>query len=329
MRKVPRLLVLYLLLPVLLLGAASLAWIRLAAHRPLGEYFEERRGRLAETAVIESSMLDGQVSTVVQLRSDSGLLFSLRTIREAHPERPLPVLIVLGGHRTGSDAVDLFGHVGERAVVALDYPYEGPDEARSLGQVLSALPLARRAVIDTPPAVSLTLDWLADEDWANQDQLIIIGASLGVPFAAVAAARDNRIDGAILIHGAADNLLWLQAQVARRYGSRPIHRPLATLIHWLAYGPTFDTAKNVSLIAPRPVIVIGARNDERTPAGQTEALCAAARAPKRIRWTTGRHVEPDRHDIIAELLRIADEELPWLLRYGPDARTRGESASSC
>ena len=323
MRKLPRLMVLYLLLPVLLLGAASLAWLRLDAHRPLGEYFKERHGRLAEAAVIESSTLDGQVSTFMRLRSDSGLLFSLRTIRQANPERPLPVLIVLGGHRTGSDAVDLFGHVGERAVVALDYPYDGPEKVRSLGQVLRAIPLARRAFIDTPPAVSLTLDWLAGEDWANQDQLIIIGASLGVPFAAVAAARDNRIDGAILVHGAADNLLWLEAQVARRYGIRLLHRPLATFIHWLAYAPTFDTAKNVSLIAPRPVIVIGARKDERTPAGQTEALYAAAGPPKRIRWTEGRHIEADRHDIIAELLRIADEELPFVLRC---SSTTGERA---
>ncbi len=322
MRKLPRLMVLYLLLPVLLLGAASLAWLRLDAHRPLGGYFNERHGRLAEAAVIESSTLDGQVSTFMRLRSDSGLQFSLRTIRQANPERPLPVLIVLGGHRTGSDAVDLFGHVGERAVVALDYPYDGPEKVRGLGQVLRAIPLARRAFIDTPPAVSLTLDWLAGEDWANQDQLIIIGASLGVPFAAVAAARDNRIDGAILVHGAADNLLWLEAQVARRYGIRLLHRPLATFIYWLAYAPTFDTAKNVSLIAPRPVIVIGARKDERTPAGQTEALYAAAGAPKRIRWTEGRHIEADRHDIIAELLRIADEELPFVLR----CRTQCENA---
>lgn len=278
MRTLPRLMVLYLL-PVLLLGAASLAWLRLDAHRPLGGYFNERHGRLAEAAVIESSTLDGQVSTFMRLRSDSGLLFSLRTIRQANPERQLPVLIVLGGHRTGSDAVELFGHVGERAVVALDYPYNGPEKVRSLGQVLRAIPLARRAFIDTPPAVSLTLDWLAGEDWANQDQLIIIGASLGVPFAAVAAARDNRIDGTILVHGAADNLLWLEAQVARRYAIRLLHRPLAMLIHWLAYAPTFDTAKNVPLIAPRPVIVIGARKDERTPAGQTEALYTAAGAP--------------------------------------------------
>ena len=325
MRKLARFVVLYLLLPTLLLGAASLVWLRSDAHRPLGAYFTERHGRLAEAAVLESSTLDGQVSTLLRLRSDSGLAFSLRTIRPAHPTRPLPVLIVLGGHRTGSDAVELFGDVGERAVVALDYPYDGPDNMRSLGQLLGAVPLVRRALIDTPPAVSLTLDWLAGEPWANQCQLVLIGASLGVPFAAVAAARDDRIDGAILVHGAADNRLWLETQLGPRYGMRLLHRPLATLAYWLAHGPTFDTAKNVSLIAPRPVIIIGAREDERTPAGQTEALYAAAGPPKRIRWTEGQHIEPGRPHIIVELLRMADEELPFVLRCSK-ARTRGESA---
>jgi dienelactone hydrolase len=235
-----------------------------------------------------------------------------RVIRPSEPARKLPVLMVLGGHRTGSDAVDLFGHVGDRAVVALDYPYAGPEKVRGIRQILSTLPLARQAFRDTPPAVALVLDWIGEQAWADQGQLIIIGASLGVPFAALAAARDPRIDAVMLVHGAADNLAWLEAQVARRSELTFLHRPLATLIHWMAYGPTFDTAANVARISPRPVVIIGARDDERTPAGETEALFAAAGEPKVLRWTEGRHVEPDRSDVIAQLLAIADQELPQL-----------------
>ena len=140
---------------------------------------------------------------------------------------------------------------------------------------------------------------------------MIVGASLGVPFAALAAARYQRISGAMLVHGAADNQVWAVAQVARRVDSKIFHQPLATILHWLTYGPTFDTAGNVARIAPRPVVIIGARADERTPAGQTEALYAAAGEPKQLRWTEGRHIEPGRADIIAELLAIADELLPF------------------
>ncbi len=223
---------------------------------------------------------------------------------------PLPVLLVLGGHRTGSDAVELFGNVGRRAVVALDYPYDGPEKVKGLGPVLKTIPLARQAFLDTPPAVSLVVDWLLEEPWVDTAQLIIVGASLGVPFAATAAARDSRIKGAILVHGAADNRLWLEAQVARRIDTKFLHRPLGTILYWLAYGPALNTAERIAQISPRPALIIGARNDERTPAGQTELLFAAAKEPKLLRWTDGQHIQPGRNEVVQDLLRIADEEMP-------------------
>jgi dienelactone hydrolase len=310
MLKVARIVLVYVLPAITLIAATALAWLYLDAHRSLADYFLARHGELTSVVIRESSQTGHQASEFMTIRSDSGLSVSARIIRRAGNNQRLPVLIVLGGHRTGSDAVDLFGDVGEQAVVALDYPYEGPEKARGLGQVLRAIPLARRAFIDTPPAVSLVVDWLVLQPWVDTGQIVIIGASLGVPFAALSAARDPRIGGAMLVHGAADNQVWLEAQVARRVDSRWMHRPLATLVHWLAYKPAFDTARNVALIAPRPVFIIGARNDERTPAGQTEALYAAAGEPKMLRWTEGQHIEPDRADIIAELLEIAADVLP-------------------
>lgn len=79
----------------------------------------------------------------------------------------------------------------------------------------------------------------------------------------------------------------------------------------MAYGPTYDTAKNIAAVAPRPVLIIGARNDERTPAGQTEKLFAAAGEPKWLRWTEGAHIQPGRRQIVDDLLAIADEMLPF------------------
>jgi pimeloyl-ACP methyl ester carboxylesterase len=285
--------------------------LRWEAGRPQDDWFRERHGSLTKISVAESITRDNQVSEFITLHSDSGLAVSLRTIRDASNHDRLPVLIVLGGHRTGSDAVELFGHVGNRAVVALDYPYDGPEKVKGIVAIARTIPLARRAFLDTPPAVSLAIDWLTEQPWVDPEQVILVGASLGVPFAAASAARDKRITGALLVHGAADNRLWIETQIARRSDHRLLHKPVSTIFHWLAYGPTFDTAMNVAAIAPRPVLIIGARNDERTPAGQTEALFAAAREPKSLRWSEGRHIEPGRSEIVADLLRIADEELPF------------------
>ena len=197
-------------------------------------------------------------------------------------------------------------------MVALDYPYDGPRRVRGVGQVLRTIPLARRAFLDTPPAVSLVIDWLAGQSWVARDQLLIIGASLGVPFAAMSAARDDRIRGALLVHGAADNIRWAESEIARKIDTAILHRPLGRILYWLTYGPVFDTAANVAKISPRPVLIVGARQDERTPAYQTELLYAAAREPKTLRWTSGRHIRPRRTDVIRELFEIADEELPKL-----------------
>ena len=304
-----RSIVLFAVIALLITAITGLTWLRWDSHQPRDDWFDERRGNIEGVTIADSVTADGQLSVFVTLRSDTELSISFRVIRYASDE-PLPVLLVLGGHRTGSDAVDLFGNVGQRAVVALDYPYDGPEKVKGLGPVVRTIPLARQALLDTPPAVSLVVDWLLEEPWVDSQQLVIVGASLGVPFAATVAARDARIKGAFLVHGAADNRLWLQAQVARRVDTKFLHRPLGTILYWLAYGPALNTAERVAQISPRPVLIIGARNDERTPAGQTELLFAAAREPKLLRWTDGRHIQPGRNKVVEDLLRIADEELP-------------------
>ena len=301
---------LYAVIAVVMASTIGLTWLRWESHQPRDDWFDARRGKIEGVTVENSLTTDGQLSAFVTLISNSGLAISFRVIR--HPsDEPLPVLLVLGGHRTGSNAVQLFGNVGRRAVVALDYPYDGPDKVKGLVSTVKTVPLARRAFLDTTPAIALVVDWLLEEPWVDGEQLIIVGASLGVPFAATAAARDNRIKGALLIHGAADNRLWLETQVARRIDVKLMHRPLGTILYWLAYGPALNTAERVAQISPRPVLIIGARNDERTRAGQTELLYAAALEPKLLRWTGGQHIQPGRDDVIRELLRIADEELPF------------------
>lgn len=306
------------LLLVFGLFCLALGWLRWESHQSRDQWFIERHGALIGVTTERGLTPHSQLTEKLTLTSSSGLVVVARLIRDENVEGRLPVLVVLGGHRTGSDAVDLFGDVGQRAVVGIDYPYDGPEKVRGLSQSLGAIPAARRAFLDTVPGVSLLLDWLVEQPWADPERIIVVGGSLGVPFAASAAAFDERITAAMLVHGAADNRLWLEAQIERRVETGWLHYPLSVVLHWLAYGPVHDTMKNVGKIAPRPLVVVGARDDERTPAGQTELLYELAGEPKRLRWTDGYHIEPDRPDIIAELLGIADQELAFLTGSGPE-----------
>ncbi|HLU07686.1 MAG TPA: prolyl oligopeptidase family serine peptidase [Woeseiaceae bacterium] len=298
-------------LAVFLVLLAALAWLRWDAGQPREQWFSKRHGQM-ESATVESIDAGGnQQASAVSIASNSGLAVDARVIRDATTEGPLPVLVVLGGHRTGSAAVELFGDVGNRAVVALDYPYAGPQRVRGVSETLRAMPLIRKAFLDTPPAISLVVDWLQEQPWVDASRIVMVGASLGVPFAATAAARDERLSGLLLVHGAADNRLWLQENLSRRFDLHFLQPAVATLLHWFVYGPVFETEEHVAAVSPRPVLIVGAREDERTPAGQTEVLYEAAREPKMLRWTEGQHLGPERNDIIEALLRIADEELPF------------------
>ncbi len=254
----------------------------------------------------------GQKSELVYVGSDSGLNVRFRVIRDDSTDAQLPVMVVLGGQRTGSDAVDLFGDVGARAVVGIDYPYDGPQRVRGFAQTVSAIAPARQGFLDTVPATSLVLDWVIEQPWADRDNIIIVGGSLGVPFAARVAARDPRVTAAMLVHGAANNRLWLEVQIARRIENRLLNVPLSYVVHWLAYGPELNTAEHVAAITPRPLVVIGARNDERTPSGEAQLLYDLAGEPKRLRYSEGLHIEGDRPDVVEALLRIANEEMPFL-----------------
>ncbi len=304
----------YLALIVILTIVVGLVWLRWDAYRPRSDYFDERQGEIISVAITESRTPHGQKSEFVYVGSDSGLNVRFRVIRDDSTDAQLPVMIVLGGQRTGSDAVDLFGDVGARAVVGIDYPYDGPERVRGFTQTLSAIAPARQGFLDTVPATSLVLDWVLQQPWADHDNVIVVGGSLGVPFAARAAARDQRITAAMLVHGAADNRLWLEMQLARRIESRILHLPLSYVVHWLAYGPELNTAEHVAAITPRPLVIIGARKDERTPSEAPQRLYDLAGEPKRLRYTEGLHIEGDRPEVVEALLRVANEEMPFLVR---------------
>ncbi len=299
---------------LLLLGAtaavgAALAWLHWDANRDHSERLRARQGELV-TATHETLESDPAiVAERVSLASDSGLTVTVRVLRPMHHDKQLPVLILLGGHRTGSDAVALFDEVGGRAIVALDYPVSKPvDPSGTLGTI-AALPVVRNAFFDAAPAIWLATDWVNEQDWADRNRVALAGVSLGVPFAATAAARDERIQALMLVHGAADNRAWIAENLGREIDLGWLQGAAASVLNWIVYGPLHDTAEHVSMMAPRPVLIVGARADERVPAGQTDALYEAARMPKVLRWTEGRHVQPGRRDIIETLLGIADEEL--------------------
>ena len=288
----------------------GLYYIELAV--PKYEYFLQRPGNLLEHAAIESEQAHG-LDESVHLVSSTGLEVDLRVLRPMHLSgEKLPVILMIGGHRTGKNAVDLVGMPQDIGYVAIDYPYHGSRSLRGFRQSVAAIPAIQQAFLDTPPALSLTLDWLLTQSWVDPDRIELVGISLGVPFAAVAGALDERFTRIWLIHGAGDNLRWL-LHAAEPHVENPLLRGLASRTALLlVYGNSFDTKKWISDIAPRPLIIVAAREDERVPLEAQQSLIDAAESEfVELIWVEGGHVHPNRQ---AELERLLDVVLSRVTR---------------
>lgn len=272
---------------------------------PRHEYFIQRRGVLVSAEVRPDHPPVGAfLSETVRITANTGLTVDLRVLRPRGQTRPLPLVVLLGGHRTGRNAVEVVGDPGQLVVAALDYPYHGPDEVRGWRQAVAAVPLIQRGLLDTPPAISLALDWLERQPWVARQKVEIVGVSLGAPFAATAGALDQRFRRVWIVHGGAGNRDWIEHNLRDRVKNDWLRAQAATLVYLLAYGRSFDTAKWVERIAPRPLIVIGAKNDERLPRSMVERLYAAAGEPKELIWTEGGHINPDHPEVVRQLLEI-------------------------
>jgi cephalosporin-C deacetylase-like acetyl esterase len=273
---------------------------------PKRDYFIERHGALVAADVTEASS-DGIVQKLVRLESSTGLTVNMRMVRPVTtPGETLPVIIVMGGEGTGKDAVDLVGAPQGIAYLALDYPYEGDQELDAFWESITAIPGIQQAFLDSPPAMSLAVDWAEQQSWFDPDNVELVGASLGVPFTAVAGALDHRFTRVWLLHGGAVNVPWVM-HVGRRYVENEFLRGLlARGALLLVYGNSFETLDWIPEIAPRPLVIVAARDDDFVPPEAQQPFVEAAAASDHIEiiWTEGRHIRPTRREELQQLLDI-------------------------
>jgi cephalosporin-C deacetylase-like acetyl esterase len=273
---------------------------------PKRDYFIERHGTLVTADVTEAST-DGIVQKLIRLESTTGLRVNMRVVRpQTEPGATLPVIIVMGGEGTGKDAVDLVGKPKGVAYLALDYPYEGDQELDAFWESLTAIPGIQQAFLDSPPAMSLALDWALQQTWVDPDKVELVGASLGVPFTAVAGALDDRFTRVWLLHGGAENVPWVM-HVGKRYVENEFLRgSLARAALLLVYGNSFETLDWIPQIAPRPLVIVAARDDDFVPPEAQQPFVAAAETSEHIEivWTEGRHIRPTRREELQQLLDI-------------------------
>lgn len=288
--------------------------------------FRERRSELASVVEGETTIEHGFALTPAHITATSGLALDV-VVRRAVSDggKRLPLAVILGGHYKGREAARMLGDTRGVVAVALSYPFTGdprPDAATFLREI----PRIRAAFLDTPPAIMLALDYLRRLPDVDTTQVEGIGVSLGAPFMCIAGALDARFTRVWSLHGSGGSYVPLEANMRRNIPFTPLRVLAAGVANVLIDGPDLDPVRWVGRIAPRPFVMVNARDDERLPRSAVDALYASARQPKELIWMSGIHVHADSAtihrlvEIVMRRMRRADAESLSNHPLGDDAK---------
>lgn len=219
---------------------------------------------------------------------------------------PLPAVLLSGGIRTGRRAALLIDTTWAGVVLSCDYPWADPTR-HPVRDLLLLLPRTRAEVLGTPRALRIAARALVARPDVDPSRVTAVGASLGVPGVAAWAAGDSTARAVALVHGGGDLRRILERSLERHVANGLLRAGLARVGAALL-GP-LDPVHTVGRIAPRPLLIVAATDDQRIPREAVLALAAAARPPVTVWWIAGRHLHPSDADLLRAL---TDTTMAWM-----------------
>lgn len=240
------------------------------------------------------------------------------TQKSKNDTQALPVVFLFGGFQEAAHVLDLIQSPRPVMLVSFDYPYDAPRKFR-FPESIKELPRVKNTILDTRDAISLVLDELLKRKDVNPKRVSIIGASLGAPFAVMAASRDSRFKGLVLLHGFAKVEETIAFQFERKWKQWGW---LASALSWclakIAW--TYVGLEKIEDLAPRlqahqEVLLIHAQSDEFLPPGASESLSSSIKASKAHvteQVMSGGHLGPGANQQIQQMLRRVEN---WMLKY--------------
>jgi len=224
-------------------------------------------------------------------------------LREPPGGDPDVGILVLGGVGTGKNAVRLTGSIPGALLLSVDYPLK----AKLPGDDLLAKAVGLKAIVDgtaeSLPAVALARRYLGSVQ--GIERVVIVGVSLGVPFAAILGAMEERPAAVALLYGGGE----VDRIVERALPIRPLGLRQFTGKLLGRLPAPLDPVRFAGKIAPAPLLLVNDPGDPRIPAESVDALRRAAREPAKIVSLEGGHVLPEKEELLA---RVVTETRAWL-----------------
>ena len=271
-------------------------------------HYTDRKGQLVKVQQTAKWQEQDSIYTELTLLSSSGLRVELTTRLPISSTSPHPLVLLLGGRRTGRDAVKLITDTRGVALAAITYPFEGDPKARGMALVTDLYAI-QQAIRDTAPALMLAMDYLITQSQINPERIELAGVSLGAFFVSVPGALDPRFRRVWLIHGAGEPDKVLGKGTERYTSSAALCYVSGKLLSWMTLSHHLGPEQWVGRISPRPVIIINARQDPSFPASSITALHNAAKEPYEIIWTEGTHIMPSRVEIVEAISSLVLERV--------------------
>jgi fermentation-respiration switch protein FrsA (DUF1100 family) len=266
------------------------------------------RGELARVELDVSKPRGRYVTQRIRLTSSTGVVARGILTRPARNTGCFAAALLQDGREENSGVSRrLPADFGDVVVLSLDYPDEIPYTIRLRDAALHSDQLAR-ASQRVPPIFSLGAAYLAQRDDVDSTRIALAATSFAVPFAAIAAAMDQRFRNVVFVYGAGD----LPSVLAANLRDVPtlLRRPAAAL----AMQPfaTLAPERFVDRIAPRPLVMVNGVDDPQMPVNAVRQLYDAAREPKSMVWLRTGHLMPTDSLLIRALIDTAFARLPVL-----------------
>ena len=295
--------VLWCVLALSVIVPSFLVWSILPDLSDPSDEFYQRKGSL-ESIEIEREWQEGDsIFRHITLQSNSGLKVKMTTRfpRESTAQGH-PLVLILGGKRTGRDAVHQVSQQRPIVLAALSYP--NLDNWIVEGVKRYDVRQYQQTERDTVPAVLLALEYLLAQSSVDKQQVELVGVSLGAFFVSMPAALDKRVTRTWLVHGAGEP----EKVIAHRLQGRIESDVLRSLVAWasarLLAVESFRPENWLWRISPRKLVFINARDDEQLPLASVEALHGSASQPFEVIWTKGQHIDTGHTEVVQNLVNL-------------------------
>ena len=238
---------------------------------------------------------------------------AISTPKDAGPE-PLPTVILVGGLRTGREALRHLPDLGRNAVITYEYPLRRDHWRR--GFLPAQIAAARAAALAVPRQLAGVVRWTRAQPWADPDRVSLVGVSLGalvLPAAQrMAAAHGERLGPSILAYGGTNLFAILRANLAQDGAVVAHGAALLGSLGLRAIEPAFHLPRLVG-----EFLLINGRDDPRIPAGSAAGLHRLTPEPKEVHLLAAGHFDASDRELVDEILTLCRAWLAQRRAFNP------------